>query len=165
MSITNFPILKENEDKGGYRMLTIPGFGGNDAMLNMNVTYDGPERVVLANKDFRFGLSHAIDREFINKVSFLGLGLPSNYLPPPGHPQHPGPEYETLNATFDVDLANQFLDKVVPNRDGDGFRTLPDGDRLEIIIGATAAFGPWPDIAETVASNWGTVGVRARADW
>jgi peptide/nickel transport system substrate-binding protein len=164
MSITNFPILKENEDKGGYRMLTIPGFGGNDAMLNMNVTYDGPERVVLANKDFRFGLSHAIDREFINKVSLLGLGLPSNYLPPPGHPQHPGPEYETLNATFDVALANQFLDKVVPNRDGDGFRTLPDGDRMEIIIGATAAFGPWPDIAETVASNWAAVGVRARSD-
>lgn len=164
MSITNFPILKENEDKGGYRMLTIPGFGGNDAMLNMNVTYDGPEQVVLANKDFRFGLSHAIDREFINKVSLLGLGIPSNYLPPPGHPQHPGPEYETLNATFDMDLANQFLDKVVPNRDGDGFRTLPDGGRMEIIIGATAAFGPWPDIAETVASDWAAVGVRARSD-
>ena len=164
MSITNFPVLKENEEKSGFRMLPIPGFGGNDAMFNMNVTYDGPEREVIENRDFRIGLSHAIDRDFVNKVSFLDLGLPGNYLPPPGHPQHPGSEYETKNATYDVALANEYLDKAVPNKDGEGFRTMPNGDRLEIVISGTAAFGPWPDIAETVADFWGKVGVRTRTD-
>ena len=164
MDITNFPVLKENEHKGGYYVQNVPGFGGSDAMLNINATYDGPEKVVLANRDFRIGLSHAIDRDFIRSTGFLGLGLTGNYLPPPGHPQHPGPEYETLNATYDPDLANQLLDGVVSNRDGDGFRTLPNGDRLEIVIGGTAAFGPWPAIAESVASMWEEVGVRARAD-
>ena len=89
VQLTNYTVLKQNEDKGGYRVQTISGFGGNDAMMNINVTYQGPEGELLNNRDFRIGLSHAIDREFIQSVTFMGLGLAGNYLPPPGHPQHP----------------------------------------------------------------------------
>ena len=165
IQLTNYTVLKQNESKGDYRVQTISGFGGNDAMMNMNVTYQGPEGELLNNRDFRIGLSHAIDREFIQSVTFMGLGLAGNYLPPPGHPQHPGPEYETKNATYDVALANELLDKVAPNKDADGFRTLPNGDKLELKILGTAAFGAWPDIAETVAGMWAEVGVRARPDF
>lgn len=85
-------------------------------------------------------------------------------LPPLGHPHHPGPEYETMNAEYDSDRANQLLDEIVPDRDDEGFRTLPDGERLEIVIHTTTAFGPWPDIAEQVARFWGAVGIRSRPD-
>lgn len=161
---TAIPVLKENEEKGGYNLVLVPGFGGNDCMFNINISYGGPEQVVLANRDFRLALSHAIDRNFIQEVAFVGLGTISNYLPAPDSPQHPGPEWETKHMEYDVDMANELLDKVVPDRDSDGFRTLPDGSRLEIVISVTPRFGPWPDVAEQVAQYWSDVGVRARPD-
>jgi len=164
IQLPNYSVLKENEDKGGYRVQLIPGFGGNDAMLNVNQTFQGPEGDLLRNRDFRIALSHAIDRDFINQVSFLGIGIPSNYLPPPDSPQHPGPEWELKHCEYDPDLSNQMLDEIIPNRDDEGFRTLPDGSRLELVISCTPAFGPWPDIAEQVAQKWSEVGVRVRAD-
>ncbi len=164
IQLPSYTVLKENEEKGGYRVLAIPGFGGNDCMFNVNQTFQGPEGDLLRNRDFRIALSHALDRDFINQVSFLGLGTPSNYLPPPDSPQHPGPEWELKHCEYDPALSNQMLDEIIPDRDDEGFRTMPDGSRLELVISCTPAFGPWPDISEQAAQKWGEVGVRVRAD-
>ena len=41
---------------------------------------------------------------------------------------------------------------------------MPDGSKFTFRISATAAFGPWPDVAEQAARMWGDVGVRAEPD-
>ena len=164
IQLPNFPVLKEGEKKGGYKVQLVDTYGGVDAYVALNQSHEGPHGDLLRNQNFRLALSAALDRNFMNEVSMLGLGTVRNALPPPGHPHHPGAEYETKNAVYDTAVANKLLDEIIPNRDGDGFRTLPDGGRLELIVGATPAFGPWPDIAEQSARFWSEVGVRSRAD-
>ena len=164
IQLTNFSVLKQNEEKGGYRVVLAPQYGGNDAMININHSFDGPEKVLLRNTEFRLALSAAIDREFLLKTSFLGLGNLRNILPPLGHPHHPGPKFERLNNIYDPDLANEILDRVMGSRDGEGFRTMPDGSKFTFRLSATSAFGAWPDVAEQTARMWSDVGVRTEPD-
>ena len=163
MQLPAFPILKENEAKGGYGMKLINTYGGADAFVSVNLAYPGEMGDVMRNKSFRLGLAAAIDREFIRKTSMIGLGQIRNPFPPMSHPQHPGAEYETKNLVYDVDLANKLLDEVIPNRGSDGYRTLPSGESFTYTIGATPAFGPWPDVAEQAARFFKAVGVNAEA--
>jgi peptide/nickel transport system substrate-binding protein len=163
IQLPNFPVLKENEDKGGYNVQLVNTYGGNDAFVTVNQGMPGEIGDLLRNKTFRLGLAAAIDRDFINKTALLGLGTVRNAIPPPGHPHHPGPEYETKNLVYDVDLANKLLDEVIPNKGSDGFRTLPSGESFEYLVGATPAFGPWPDVAEQAARFFQAIGVNAKA--
>ena len=163
VQLPNFPVLKENEAKGGYTVQLVNTYGGVDAFVTVNQGIPGELGDLLRNKTFRLGLAAAIDRDFINKTALLGLATVRNVVPPPGHPHHPGPEYETKNLKYDVDLANKLLDQVIPNKGADGFRTLPSGESFEYLIGATPAFGPWPDVAEQSARFFQEVGVNAKA--
>lgn len=164
ISLEDFPVLKQNEESGGYEILTWPGGGGVDVRFAFNQTYGGPEAEVITNREFRIALSHAIDRSEINEISFLGLGIPRQGVPSPGHPDYPGDDVAYRFTEFDPDLANEMLDAIIPNRDDDGFRTLANGDRLELIISVTGAFGAWPDISVQTARMWEAVGVRTKVD-
>jgi peptide/nickel transport system substrate-binding protein len=74
IKMSNYPVLVENAEKSGYRVLTYPTFGGSDAVLMLNQTYVNDPAIgeLLQNKYFRIALSHAIDREAIKELAFLG---------------------------------------------------------------------------------------------
>ena len=161
IQITDFPVLKENEDKGGYVIKLQPTDGGADAFVTVNVSVGGEMGEVLNDQNFRLGLAASIDREFVKETINLGFGKVRNILPTQGHPHHPGPEWETKNIEYDVDRANELLDKIVPNRGSDGYRTLPSGEELQYFVGTAPAFGAWPEITEHVANNYKAVGINA----
>ncbi len=159
--LPDFTVLKEGEEKGGYRVVLWPAFGGVDAMLRTNQAFQGPTGEALRNPDFRRAMSIAIDRDSINEISFLGLATPRNSVPVPGHAQYPGAEYEFKNIYYDPAEAIAELDKIYPDKDADGFRLLPSGERIEMLIANSPIFLPYPDIAEQVVQNWLDVGVYA----
>ena len=161
IQITDFPVLKENEDKGGYVIKLQPTDGGADAFVTVNVSVGGEMGEVLNDQNFRLGLAASIDREFVKETINLGFGKVRNILPTQGHPHHPGPEWETKNIEYDVDRANELLDKIVPNRGSDGYRTLPSGEELQYFVGTAPAFGAWPEITEHIANNYKAVGINA----
>jgi len=163
VQLPNFPVLKENEAKGGYTVQLVNTYGGVDAFVTVNQSIEGELGELLRNQTFRLGLAAAIDREFINQTALLGLATVRNAIPPPDNAHYPGAEYETKNLTYDVALANKLLDEVIPNRGSDGFRTLPSGESFDYLIGATPAFGPWPDVAEQSARFFQEVGINAQA--
>ena len=163
VQLPNFPVLKQNEEKGGYTMQLVNTYGGVDAFVTVNQSIPGELGDLLRNQTFRLGLAAAIDREFINTTALLGLATVRNAIPPPDNAHYPGPEYETKNLVYDVALANKLLDEVIPNKGSDGFRTLPSGDSFDYRIGATPAFGPWPDVAEQAARFFQEVGINAQA--
>ena len=163
VQLPNFPVLKENEAKGGYTVQLVNTYGGVDAFVTVNQSLPGELGDLLRNQTFRLGLAAAIDREFINKTALLGLATVRNAIPPPDNAHYPGAEYETKNLTYDVALANKLLDEVIPNKGADGFRTLPSGESFLYLIGATPAFGPWPDVAEQSARFFQEVGINAQA--
>jgi len=164
INMGSYPVLKENEDTGNYRVVTWPTFGGSDAVVMFNQTWEGPEAVAFQNKDFRIALSHAIDREAIKELSFFGLGESRQGVPAPFHPYYPGDEYAFKYTEFDPDTANTLLDGVMPEKDAEGFRTLPDGSPLDIEIGVVPQFGAWVDIGQLIVENWAEVGVRAHIE-
>jgi len=156
----NFPVMKENEDKGNYRVFQYGPRGLIQAALKFNLTWDGPEREYLANKDFRIALSHAINRQEINDILFYGLGSVRNHTAPPGTPTFPGNKYATMHTEYDVDLANKMLDEIMPDKDSKGCRLMSNGDPLRIKITTYQ----YADNNEMVANNWTAVGVCSEVD-
>ncbi len=156
----NFPVMKENEEKGNYRVFQYGPRGLIQAALKFNQTWDGPEREYLTNKDFRIALSHAINREEINDILFFGLGSVRNHTAPPGTPTFPGDNYGKLYTEYDVDKANAMLDEIMPNKDGNGCRLMSNGDPLRLRITTYQ----YPDNNEMVANHWNAVGVCSEVD-
>jgi len=167
LAMSNFPVLIENAEKGGYRVVTYPSFGGSDAVLMFNQTYtnNGPIGDLLRTKDFRIAMSYAIDREAIKELAFLGMGEARQGVPAPFHPYYPGDEYAFKYTKLDTAKANALLDGIgMTKRDSDGMRLLPNGDKLDLEVGVVPAFASWADIGQLVVENWGKVGVKAHIE-
>ncbi len=167
INMSNYPVLKENEDKGGYHVVTWPTFGGSDAVFMFNQTYQNDPEIgeLLRNKDFRVALSYALDREAIKELAFLGLGEPRQGVPAPNHPYYPGDEWAYKYTEHDPDKANALLDGLgLTERDADGYRLLPSGKPLDIEINVVPAFGNWTDVGQLAVEQWGKVGVKAHVE-
>ena len=164
IQMTNYPVLKEQERTGKYRIITWPTFGGADAVIAFNQTYKADAEVgkLLANRDFRIALSHAINRDQIKESVFLGLGEARQGVPAPWHPYYPGPEYAQKFTEFNPALANKMLDGIgLTKKDSQGIRLMPNGKQATIEISVVPAFGAWPDVALLVSKDWQAVGIRA----
>ena len=78
------------------------------------------------NKDFRIGLSYAIDRKAIIDSAFVGQGEPWQAAPRPRCALLQRAPAATQYTEYDV--ANQrALDKAYPKKDAENFRLGPDG--------------------------------------
>lgn len=164
INMSSYPVLKENEESGNYRVVTWPTFGGSDAVVMFNQTWQGAEGDIFRNKDFRIALSHAIDRDAIKELAFFGLGESRQGVPAPFHPYYPGDEHAFKYTEYDPDRASEILDGVLPDKDSDGFRTLPDGSSLDIEVGVVPQFGAWTDIGQLIVEQWAEVGVKAHVE-
>ena len=161
--MTNYPVLKEQEKAGKYKIITWPTFGGADAVLAINQTYTADPEMgkVMANKDFRIAMSYAIDRDQIKESAFLGLGEPRQPVPSPTHPYYPGDEYAKKFIEHDKVKANALLDGIgLTKKDANGIRLLPNGKPATIEISVVPAFGAWPDVALLVSKDWEAVGIK-----
>ena len=163
INMTNYPVLKEQEKTGKYRVIAWPTFGGADAVIAINQTYtvDPEMGKVMANKDFRIALSVAINRDQIKESVFLGLGEARQGVPAPWHPYFPGNEYAKKYTEFNRELANKMLDGIGLNKkDANGMRLLPNGKPATMEISVVPAFGAWPDVALLVSKDWEAVGIK-----
>lgn len=163
IQMTNYPVLKEHEKDGKYHVITWPTFGGSDAVIAFNMTYKADPEIakLMANKDFRVALSYAINRDQIKESVFLGLGEARQAVPAPWHPYYPGDEWAHKYTEFKPDLANKMLDGLgLTKRDGSGIRLMANGKPATLELGVVPAFGAWPDVAQLVAKDWESVGVK-----
>jgi peptide/nickel transport system substrate-binding protein len=163
INMTNYPVLKEQEKAGKYRVIAWPTFGGADAVIAINQTYtaDPVMGKVMAQKDFRIALSLAVNRDEIKESVFLGLGEPRQGVPAPWHPYFPGEEWAKKYTQFDRAQANKLLDGIgLTKKDPNGIRLLENGKPATIEISVVPAFGAWPDVALLVAKDWEAVGIK-----
>jgi len=164
ISFSNFAVLKEGEERGNYEVRMVPDTEGSDVMLIFNLTFGGPEGELIGNKDWRLAMAYSIDRDSINEITMGGQGVVRNALPSAGNAFYPGADYETKHATYEPDKSNEMLDGIMGPKDGDGFRTLPNGDRFEFLISTMDAFGGFVDGAEQMCEDFRQVGVRCRPE-
>lgn len=144
--------------------------GGNTMSIHFNQGSKNPVlREVFQNKDFRIGMSHAINRDEIIEVVFKGQGKPAQVAPLEDSPLY----IERLAnqyLEYDVAKANEHLDKVLPNKDANGMRLGPDGKPLTLIwtlldqnyTGGDAR--AWLQAAELMVGYFKEVGVEVKLD-
>ena len=161
-SAANRPIVYDNREAGDYYTYGVVGEDANMTALAINLTHLDPvKREVFQNKDFRIGLSHAINRQEIVDIVYLGRGEPRQIAPQADSPFY-DEEFAMQYTEYSVDLANEHLDKAgYTERDADGYRLAPDGSRISIIVEAGDLFGRgWPDVLELIQGYWGEVGIH-----
>ena len=137
--------------------------GGTTNTIHFNRTYDDPVLSELfANKDFRIGMSYAINRPEMIEIVSLGQGTPSQAAPLESSPLY-NEQLATQYTDYDVDMANQYLDKVIPDRGADGYRLGPDGNPLSLVFSVSndLSYGTtWVQTAELLIGYWDAVGVK-----
>jgi peptide/nickel transport system substrate-binding protein len=159
---SNRAVFLDSADKGGYRLIDEPNADMNTAAILLNLTSKDPmKRQIYGSKDFRIGLSYAIDRKAIIDSAYLGEGEPWQ-LGPRRESTYFNEKLAKQYTEYDVAKANEYLDKVAPKKDGSGMRLGPDGKPITIDILVIPALGDFVDAAQLVAQYWQAVGVDAK---
>jgi peptide/nickel transport system substrate-binding protein len=135
----------------------------NTNVLALNLTHKNDAmREIFQNMDFRVGLSHAINRQEIIDVVYVSQGEPWQ-LGPRQETAWYNEELAKQFTEYDVDLANEHLDKVLPDKDGGGMRLMPDGEPISFTVEVTADLDPtMVDATALVVDYWQAVGVNAQ---
>ena len=154
------PLFFENEATSGLTVYPLKSEGGGTVTVNFNMTH--PELgTIFSEKDFRIGMSHAIDRQEIIDIVYFGQGFPRQISPNEDSPLY-NEQLTTQYLEYNVDLANESLDKVLPEKDAEGWRLNPQtGERLSIVFTVQSGdyglrFG---DVAELLKQYFAAVGV------
>ena len=165
--LPELPLYIENMERGDYSIYGWPSLGGADLGLHMNQTYNVDPEIgrLIRTKDFRIAFSHALDRNGINETAQLGLGVIQNRVPHPSTPYFPADDELTqLYMDRDLEKSNQMLDALgLNNRDSEGFRTLPNGQRVSLTFQYSGSSGR-PLVGELVRSHLAEVGIEIVLD-
>ena len=158
---TNKPVLAENRESGGYEFYDVIPSSMNTIAIAVNQTHKNPEmREIFGNLDFRIGLSHAINRQEIIDVVYVSQGEPWQ-LAPRTETDFYNEALAKQYTEFDVDLANEHLDRVLPDKDGNGMRLLPSGEAFTFVMEVTADQLERVDACNLVIQYWNAVGINA----
>jgi peptide/nickel transport system substrate-binding protein len=114
---------------------------------------------IARNKDFRIGLSHAINRQELLDVVYLSQGIPSQTAPRP-ESKYYHERLSTQYIEYNTELANEYLDKAYPEKDAEGFRLGPDGNRISIVFEIDSGRTTYIDNLELIKPMWAEVGVE-----
>ena len=159
VQLPSAPMLLDGQEKGNYTIDLRPTISMPVFSLNLT-SEDMEKRKVFGDLRFRQAMSVAINRDEINEVAFFGLGEPKQYTGFSPEPDFITDEWKQHYAQFDPDLAKQLLDEIgLADADGDGFRDLPNGDKLVLDI-RFATQGMPGKVVELVAQHWTDAGVQ-----
>ncbi len=157
----NYTFLKEAEQRSGYDVYLWKNGGGSAVALlpNLNVT-DPVWRKLFRDARFRRALSLAINRDEINQVVFFGLASPSANTVLPESPFY-SDSLRNAYASLDLARANKLLDEIgLTKRGPDGYRLLPDGRRIEIVVETAGESTLQTDVLQLVTDYWKKIGVK-----
>ncbi len=157
----NRTMIYDNQQRGNYKFFTTTSTEPNTAVIDFNMNHrDTAIRDIFRNKNFRIGMSHAINRQEVINLVFMGQGQPYQAAPLPGTVFY-NEKLAKQYTEYNLDLANKALDDAgLSRRDAEGFRLRPDGQRFEIIIHIMDFHVEMKDIIQLLAGYWNRVGVR-----
>lgn len=151
-------------DSGAPIRISFPiSDGANTNSIHFNRNAQDPVLAeIFADINFRIGMSHAINREEVIEIVHFGQGVPAQVGPLESSPLY-NERLANQYIEYDVELANEYLDMVVPERDAEGYRLRPDGDRLSFVftvVNELAWQANWVQVAELLIGYWDEVGVE-----
>ena len=141
---TDVSLYKEHEANNPYMVYLDLVYHNAPVALFLN--YNNPDPVwqeVVQQKEFRYGLAAAINFAEILEVMYLGMGGAVPWLP----------------GVYDPELADDYFNQCgLDQRDADGWRIGPDGNRFEFTF--DIRIDPlWVKPAEVIKSHLEEVGI------
>jgi len=165
VTVNDYPLYKENEPTATWMVGDyVSAMGDRPVFFPQHYLADDPVLTEIVNHpNFVKALSVALDRSEINDSLYFGLGVTGQQAPIPSSKYYKE-EYGQAYAQYDPDLANQLLDEMgLDQRDADGFRLRPDGEKLSYLIENTGSrIGPAiGKICEMASTFWREIGIDA----
>ena len=159
------PLFFDNQATSGMKMYPTQSEGGGKVSINFNETHPDLGEIFIS-KDFRIGMSYAIDRQEVIDIVYFGQGVPRQVSPVENSPLY-NDQLTNQYLDYDPALANEYLDKVLPDKDADGWRINPaTGEKLSIVFTIqTGDYGlRFGDVAELLKQYFADVGVDMIVD-
>ncbi|MAS33902.1 MAG: ABC transporter substrate-binding protein [Anaerolineaceae bacterium] len=164
-TLANKAVFFDNMEAGGYHFYETVPSSMNGMIIALNLTHLDPvKREIFQNKDFRIGLSHAINRQELIDLIWVGQGQPHQLAPRPTSPFY-NEQLATQYTEYNVDLANEHLDAAgYTERDADGYRLGPDGNRISFVVDIQTVGTDQIDAMELITGYWQAVGIDGQAN-
>jgi peptide/nickel transport system substrate-binding protein len=159
------PLFFENEKTSGLKVYPNSSEGGGTSSVLFNQTHKDLGKL-FSEKDFRIGMSYAIDRKEVIEIAYFGQGEPRQISPTKDSPLY-NEQLTTQYVEYDVAKANEHLDKVLPKKDADGMRLNPaTSEKLNIVFTVQKQdYGlRFVDVAELLKKYYKAVGVEITVD-
>ncbi len=174
--LSELSVFRDAEATVGLKTYLWDGGSGTGSMVYPNWThYDPEKRALYRMKEFRRALSHAIDRDKIQKAVYFGTGYPTTGTMSPKAIEYNATQegqdlfaqWRDLAVEYDPEAAMAMLDEAgVVDQDGDGWRDMPEtGNELIIRLDMSAtASAEHVLVAEIITENWADVGIKAQVN-
>lgn len=158
LDLSNLPVLKENEKAGDFTVSLWSTDGASSLAMQPNQSYDDPVyRELFQNRDFRYALSQAIDRNLINDIAYFGQGTPTTQSVGPSTPWYVE-DMAMFKGEYDPDAARALLDGIGLVMGDDGYYNFADGSDLTLVVEAVA--GENDAALELIVEQWKAVGLN-----
>ena len=160
----NKSVFFDNQKAGNYHLVNAKSCDYNTTVLAFSTTDLDPVKAkVFSSKDFRIGVSEAINRQDIINTVYLGQGQPYQPAPRPESPFY-NEKWATEYTSFDLKDAEAHLDKIIP-RNAAGVRVGPDGKPFSFHVLIDSEFRPdTVDAFQLIAKTWKQAGLDAKLD-
>jgi len=161
ISFSDYTFLKKGEKQNDYNVRLWRTAKGAHFALFPNLNAKDPVwRKLFRDVRFRRALSLAVNRHEVNQVVYFGLALESNNTVLPESPLY-RPQYARRWARFDLAQANALLDEIgLTRRDSRGYRLLPDGRPMEIVVETSGEDTEQTDVLELIHDSWLAAGIK-----
>ncbi len=162
----NRAVIYDHQESGNYRMFEMTSAESNFGDLAFNMTHPNPVlREIFNQRAFREALSHAIDRQAIIDLVYIGQAMPLQTAVRPDYPPLYNERLASQHLDYDPDLANRLLDEAgYAERSAAGLRLGPDGQPIRFAIIVSADKPANADVAQLVADYWKALGLDVRTD-
>jgi len=171
LTLADVGVLKENEAAGDYEVRFWDSGSGTGQMYFWNHDVEDPAlRELFRNPTFKRAVSHAIDRETIQRVVYYNTGiLTTGTMSPKAIEFNFNDEARAMYrkqrdayVEYNPEKAMAMLDEIgMVDVDGDGWREMPDGSKFELRIDLQADAGKeCMQVLEITTENWKAIGLN-----
>ncbi len=170
LHVEDVSMLQSNAEEQGFEVIMWDSGSGTGPIYYPNHNHpDEEKRGLYRNPEFLRALSHAINRDRVNRMVYYDLGTPTTGTFSPKaaeyHTEKGQEVYENwrdLAVEHDPEKAEELLDEVgVVDQNGDGWRQMPSGEELILRIDADAEAGEeYVHTNELVQEDWEAIGIQ-----
>ncbi len=154
-------LLMANLRQGKYRLVPKTSTASVGLVMAPNLNHKDPVlKQIFSNPKFRIALSHAVNRDEINKIVYRSKGEPRQAAPLKESDFY-SPSYEQAYLKYDPEQAKRLLDEIGLKLNSENKRMRPDGKPLQITLDVNVTNQSNVDTAEIIASNLKSVGIDA----